>query len=173
MTFRIHRASLVLLFSVLFISYCSVFPETRSSSSSSSSSSSLSKEDRLRQDIVSYAKEYLGSSYVYAGKDPRGFDCSGFTFYVMRKFDIDLSSSSKAQATQGRSIRVKDAKAGDLIYYRRSKVGRVFHVSLVVSNDRDGLKVIHSTSRGVVIDNISKSSFWEPKVSGARDVVSK
>jgi len=33
--------------------------------------------------------------------------------------------------------------------------------------------VIHSTSRGVVIDNITRSSYWEPKISSARDVISQ
>jgi hypothetical protein len=42
----------------------------------------------------------------------------------------------------------------------------------VVSNNKEGLTVIHSTSRGVVVDNISRSSYWQPKISTARDVVS-
>jgi cell wall-associated NlpC family hydrolase len=129
-------------------------------------------EMRLRQDIVSYAKEQLGTKYKYAGRSPRtGFDCSGFTYYVMDEFGVDLSTSSRAQENQGRKIKVSEAKTGDLIFFRRSKNGAVFHVALVVSNDREGLRVIHSTSRGVVIDNLSTSSYWKPKISTARDVL--
>lgn len=140
-------------------------------SSKKRSTSTLTKKDRLRTDIISYAKQFVGTKYVYAGKDPRGFDCSGFTSYVMKEFDVSLSSSSRMQEDQGRSISVSDALAGDLIFFRREKRGRVFHVALVVSNTRDGLKVIHSTNRGVVVDNISHNSYWKPKISTARRVI--
>lgn len=122
---------------------------------------------------MAFAKKYEGVRYKYAGKQPRtGFDCSGFTSYVMDRFDIRLSPSSRLQEDQGRRIRPAEVQPGDLIFYRRSAGGRVFHVSLVVENDREGIKVIHATSRGVVIDNISTSSYWEPKISTARDVIS-
>jgi cell wall-associated NlpC family hydrolase len=131
------------------------------------------REDRFRADIVRYAKQFQGRPYQYAGRDPRtGFDCSGFTHYVMDNFDIYLSPSSRAQEDQGQKIRVDQVQAGDLIFYRRSAGGRVFHVSLVVDNGPEGIEVIHSTSRGVVIDNISTSSYWAPKISTARDIVS-
>ncbi len=130
------------------------------------------KEVQLRGDIIDYAREFLGSKYKYAGRDPKGgFDCSGFTHYVMKKFDIKLSASSRDQEHQGAKIKVNDAQPGDLIFFRRSKTGSVFHVAMVVSNDNKGLRVIHSTSRGVVIDNIDQSSYWKPKVSTARNVV--
>jgi len=150
-------------------------PRTRTKketvSSKKRSTSTLTREDRLRTDIISYAKQFVGTKYVYAGKDPRGFDCSGFTSYVMKEFDVSLSSSSRMQEDQGRAISVSDALAGDLIFFRREKRGRVFHVALVVSNTREGLKVIHSTNRGVVVDNISHNSYWKPKISTARRVI--
>lgn len=135
------------------------------------SNSNLTRDDRRRSDIISYAKQFVGTKYIYAGKDPRGFDCSGFTSYVMREFDVSLSASSRMQEDQGRSISVSNAMAGDLIFFRREKKGRVFHVALVVSNTREGLKVIHSTNRGVVVDNISHNSYWKPKISTARRVI--
>ena len=131
----------------------------------------LSKEDRLRKDIVDYSKKQLGTKYVYAGRDTRGFDCSGFTYYVMRNFDVKLSTNSRAQAKEGAKVDLKKAKEGDLIFFKRSKAGKVFHVAMVVSNKKDGLTVIHSTSRGVVVDNISKSKYWKPKIWTARSVL--
>lgn len=129
----------------------------------------------LRQEVVAFARQYLGTNYKYAGRDPRtGFDCSGFTGFVMGYFDIPVNGPSGSQEKLGHPIDVKDARAGDLIFFRRSKGGAVFHVSLVVSNGSDGLTVIHSTSgRGVVIDNIPSSSYWRAKYATARDVISK
>ena len=133
----------------------------------------VDREAAFRQDIIEYAKNYKGTNYLYAGREPKkGFDCSGFTYFVMKEYGIELSPSSRAQENQGKKIRVNEVRTGDLIFYRRSANTDVFHVSLVVANDPDGIKVIHSTSRGVVIDNISTSSYWQPKISTARDVVS-
>jgi cell wall-associated NlpC family hydrolase len=179
-----HRA-LIMVFALLLFAQCDVIKDlmteptgTKPTSGKTTGPSSRAErmEDRelqLREDIVSYAKEQLGKRYKYAGRTPKqGFDCSGFTYYVMENFDIRLSPSSRAQEDQGRPIDVSKAKAGDLIFFRRSKKGAVFHVALVVSNNKEGLTVIHSTSRGVVVDNISRSSYWQPKISTARDVVS-
>jgi cell wall-associated NlpC family hydrolase len=131
----------------------------------------LSKEDRLRLEVADYAEKQLGSSYQYAGRDPRGFDCSGFTYYVLKEFDVKVSTSSRAQAKEGKKIDLKNVKPGDLIFFKRSSAGKVFHVALVYTNTKKGLEVIHSTSRGVVIDNISDSKYWKPKISSARNVL--
>lgn len=141
------------------------------SSENDTETKALSKEDKLRDEIISYAKKQLGTSYQYAGRDPRGFDCSGYTYYVMKEFGVKLSTSSKAQANEGKKVDVKEVKPGDLIFFKRTRAGRVFHVAMVVSNTSSGLEVIHSTSRGVVVDNITKSKYWKPKISSARNVV--
>lgn len=131
-------------------------------------------EAALRQEAVRYARTFLGTPYKLGGTSPRGgFDCSGFTSYVMDQVDVVLSRTSGMQEKDGKKVKLKDVKPGDLIFYRRSPLGKVFHVSLVVDNRADGIHVIHSTSRGVVEDNITQSSYWEPKISSARDVISQ
>ena len=148
-------------------------PDRTEETSPPSSRPVRGREAQFRQDIVEYAKTFQGTGYLYAGRDPdTGFDCSGFTYFVMKEFGIELTPVSRGQENQGRKVSVSRVQTGDLIFYRRSANTQVFHVSLVVDNDRDGIWVIHSTSRGVVIDNISKSSYWQPKISTARDVVS-
>ena len=124
-----------------------------------------------REEIFQFAKQFLGTKYIYGGKTPKGFDCSGFTHYVMNNFGYKISPASKLQAKNGEKVKLKDVKAGDLVFFK--KKGRVFHVALVVDNSSEGLYVIHSTNRGVVVDNISKSSYWKPQLSAARDVISK
>lgn len=132
------------------------------------------EEDLFRQDIISYARQFTGTKYKYAGKSPKtGFDCSGFTSYVLGNFNIDLPHRSADQENEGKKVNLNQVKPGDLIFYRRSPLGKVFHVSLVVSNGRNGITVIHSVSRGVVEENISTSSYWKPKISSARNVISR
>lgn len=132
-----------------------------------------SPEYALRQSIVDFAREHIGARYRYGGRDPRnGFDCSGFTHYVLDRHDINLTPQSGAQAEQGRRISPRDAQPGDLVFFQRSAAGPVFHVALVVANAPDGLVVVHSTtSKGVIETNISQSSYWGPKLRSARDVI--
>lgn len=140
---------------------------------SPSSSSARSREYQLRKDIVQYASKYKGTKYKYAGKTPNtGFDCSGFTSYVMDAYDISLSPSSKLQSKQGARKPVNQAQPGDLVFFRRSGVSDVFHVALVVDASPGSLVVIHSTtSRGVIIEDLMKSTYWKPKISEVRDVI--
>ncbi|MCB0638763.1 MAG: C40 family peptidase, partial [Lewinella sp.] len=122
-----------------------------------------------------FARQQVGTSYRYGGRDPRqGFDCSGFTHYVLQRFDVNVTPQSGAQAREGRGLSLQAARPGDLIYFKRSAVGPVFHVAMVVSNDSRGLVVIHSTtSSGVITTNLSESSYWGPKAVGARDVIGR
>lgn len=135
-------------------------------------SSSKSHVSTLRKDIRRYARRYKGSRYKYAGADPKGFDCSGFTSYVLKKFDVKVSRSSKVQATEGRKISLRRARPGDLLFFSKSGRGKPSHVALVIDNRSDGLIVVHSTtSRGVIEENISQSTYWKPKLLFARDVI--
>ncbi len=129
-------------------------------------------ENLVRQQVISYAKQYLGSNYRYAGRSPKGFDCSGFTHFVMDHFNVDVSPSSRGQAVEGKKIELSKVRPGDLIFFRRSKSRYIFHVAMVVSNDKKGVHIIHSTSRGVVVDNLNESKYWKPKAFAARDVLS-
>ncbi len=133
-----------------------------------------SEEAALRAQVVEYAKEYLGTKYRLGGNNPQeGFDCSGFTCYVMDRAEIVLARTSQAQENDGKKIKLKNVRPGDLIFFRRSPLGKVFHVAMVVENRKDGIHVIHSTNSGVRVDNITQSSYWEPKISSARDVISQ
>jgi len=129
-------------------------------------------ERKLRKSITEFAKTKLGSKYKYANRGPKQFDCSGFTHYVLKEFDIAVPPVSREQEKLGKAINWKDAEPGDLLFYRRKKNDAVFHVSLVIENTGNSLKVIHATSsRGVVIDDIYQSSYWNSKIITARRIL--
>ena len=134
-----------------------------------------SKEIALRNKIVEFADNFVGTPYTSAGKNPKtGFDCSGFTSYVLSQHNIKLSPASREQAKQGRLKPLRNAKPGDLVFFRRGADEPVFHVAMVYSNEGKKLLVIHSTSsRGVVIDDILASTYWKPKIDSVRDVLAK
>lgn len=128
----------------------------------------------VRGNIIEEAKKYLGLKYIWGGTTPKGFDCSGFTSYVMAKKGVGIARSSRYQARQGKDIDISSAKTGDLVFFSKfGKGGRVTHVAMVVDNKKDGVYIIHSTRRGIVVDNLSESSYWSPKALYAKDVISK
>jgi len=167
---------IMLLLPFLFLASCSSASKTYNDSARKNTtrkSVDRSSGKSLRKNIAKEGKKYVGIPYKYAGKTPKtGFDCSGFTSYVFDKFDIEISTGSKYQAKTGREIPLKRAKAGDLIFFGKGR--KVTHVALVTRNTRDGIEVVHSTSsKGIMVQNISKSSYWKPKILFVRDVITR
>jgi cell wall-associated NlpC family hydrolase len=152
---------------------CNIFSQAVSSGPiAEANTKKIEKEIVFRNDIVEKAEEYLGTHYRSAGKSPKGFDCSGFVYFIMKEHDISMNSSSATQEKQGVRISKKEAKPGDLVFFRRSPGGRVFHVAMVYENDKSGMTLIHSTSgRGVVIDKLEESDYWNSKIMTFRSVV--
>jgi cell wall-associated NlpC family hydrolase len=126
----------------------------------------------FRQKVVDYGKKFVGVNYLYAGQSPKtGFDCSGFTSYVLKEYGVVASPASAIQAKEGRYVELDQVLPGDLIFFGDSKK-KIQHVALVVSRGLDGITCVHSTSsRGVIVENISQSTYWKPKILFARDLI--
>ena len=152
---------------------CSAFTQSADNGPLAEAKVSNKKELRLRNGVVDFAQEYVGSKYRSASKGPNSFDCSGFVYFVMKNFDVDMNPSSASQEKQGEKITRMEAQPGDLVFFRRSKGGRVFHVAIVLENDNGDLTIIHSTSsRGVIIDRVKESAYWRSKYMTFRNVIS-
>lgn len=114
----------------------------------------LEKDSRevLGEEIVAYAKKYLGGRYVYGGNNLNtGVDCSGFVQQIMKKYGINLERSSRSQyACNGVSISEAELRPGDLVYYGNG--GRVNHAAIYAG---DG-KIIHASDErtGITMSNL-------------------
>jgi cell wall-associated NlpC family hydrolase len=129
------------------------------------------KNSEQVDEIISFAKKYLGTPYHYAGSTPSGFDCSGFIYYVMGNFGMQLTRSSYGLAEFGETVKLADIRPGDLMFFkgRSTASTRVGHVALVVEVTPDAIRFIHaSTSRGVVIDNFKTSKYYIPRFIKAK-----
>jgi hypothetical protein len=115
--------------------------------------------------IVDFAKKYIGIPYVWAGTDTTGFDCSGFTGYVMKNAGKTVPRRAIDQYASSTKITEKTAKSGDLIFFDNGS--GISHVGIVVSNTGDELSMIHaSSSKGIIVTDIKKSTYWLPRLYG-------
>jgi cell wall-associated NlpC family hydrolase len=101
-----------------------------------------------RDSIISYAKQYLGTPYLYAGNDPKkGFDCSGFTSYVFHHFDVNLPRSSSGYKNLGTALKPDQFKVGDvLVFYGYKDKTVVGHVGIICEANGMQSKFIHASS---------------------------
>ena len=97
------------------------------------------------QAVVDYAKQFIGTPYVYGGSSPSGFDCSGFVKYVYNHFGVNLTRSSYSQVNEGTYVARSDLQPGDLVFF--GTAGNVHHVGIYVS---DG-NFIHAPKPGKTV----------------------
>ncbi len=124
-------------------------------------------------EIIAFAKQYMGRPYRSGAKGPKAFDCSGFTSFVYRNFDISLNPSSSAQSTQGEKISRSDIRPGDLLFFKGRGGRSVGHVGIAVDVEESGnVKFIHAaTSSGIRIDNLNDGGYYQKRYVGARRVL--
>jgi cell wall-associated NlpC family hydrolase len=105
-------------------------------------------DDAKREEILAYAKTYMGTSYCFAGSDPaKGFDCSGFVNYVFKHFDIDLPRSSSGFKNIGKALKPQDFKVGDvLVFYGHKDTNSIGHVGIISEANGMKSKFIHASS---------------------------
>lgn len=128
---------------------------------------------QMMADLLKESRKHIGKPYRRGMKGPKAFDCSGFTSYVYSQFGINLSPSSRTQATQGKQVDRKNLREGDLVFFSSPRSGHaVGHVGIVVSADKESgdFKFIHaSTSSGIKIDECK--GYYAKRYIGARRVV--
>jgi cell wall-associated NlpC family hydrolase len=121
---------------------------------------------KFRESIVETGKKQIGTPYLSAGTDPnRGFDCSGFTSYVFMQHNKSIPRRAIDQFEGSKKLKQKSVKPGDLIFFD-SGAG-INHVGMIVSKKGEPLIMIHaSSSKGIVITEIEKSSYWNKRIAG-------
>jgi cell wall-associated NlpC family hydrolase len=119
--------------------------------------------------VINYAYRFRGTPYRYGAMSPRGFDCSGFTSYVFKRFGIELDRSSRGQIFDGVRVKQKDLQPGDLVFFQgRSGRGGVGHVGIVTKvNDDNTFHFIHSACSSGVTESKNTESYYSRRYVGA------
>lgn len=142
-----------------------------------------------QKQVLQYAFKHVGYPYVWAGEWPNrnspygpqaagGFDCSGFTFYVMQcRFGYPVRQRTASMQASLAKPRIKRArlKPGDLIFFgysgAKSKVSEIYHAGLYMGNGW----FIHSTgsSDGVTITSLVEpyNTYWKTYFAWGRRVL--
>jgi hypothetical protein len=123
--------------------------------------------DRKGQQLASYARQYVGVPYVWAGRSPAGFDCSGFVWYVYSNFGIGLPRMADGQFEVGQQVSRRDLVPGDLVFFSTYEPGPS-HVGIYIGNGN----FVHASSGAaeVVVTPMSKAYYVE-RYLGARRVL--
>lgn len=93
--------------------------------------------------LVELARAQVGRRYLFGGNEPdEGFDCSGFTRYLMRALNVVLPRTANEQARTGQEIPrdPRFLRVGDLLTFGDDL--RITHVGVYIGNGR----YVHASS---------------------------
>lgn len=121
------------------------------------STHSTQTADTMRGTSRQIATSLVGVPYVSGGTTPNGFDCSGFTMYVLRKVGLDLHRNLMIQLADGIIIPKSELQCGDLVFFSNTTGWGHFasHIGIYLG---DG-KLIHAGSKGITIVDLDSDYF--------------
>ena len=110
--------------------------------------------------IASIAPGFIGTPYVFGGKTPAGFDCSGFIHYVhiLAGLSIDRKSSEDYYKEAGR---VLVPEVGDLVFFKDTYKTGISHMGVYIGENQ----FVHAASRGVEITSLD-NTYWQKHFVG-------
>ena len=117
--------------------------------------------NELSHVFMSQYEEWKGVKYKYGGNSKRGIDCSAFIQKTFKtKLNIQIPRTTWYQSKVGKQVSKKEAKTGDLVFFKTGKKSR--HVGIYLE---DG-KFLHvSQKKGVIISTLEnvyfKKHFWK------------
>lgn len=135
----------------------------------SSAQSVQDKKVVTGEEIITFAKQYLGYPYVLGCSSPeKGFDCSGFTRYIFGHFGFTLGQVAANQTSLGTVIERDNLQTGDLLLFYNDAKTKIGHCGIYMNSG----EFIHSANpqRGVVMDNLNTNSYYSQRFVTARRI---
>jgi cell wall-associated NlpC family hydrolase len=121
------------------------------------------------EEIVQEAQKHKGSKYVMGGASPKGFDCSGFVWFVYQKVTgMDIGRTVEAQWDLGSSVSRGQLSQGDVVFFKNTFERGLSHCGISLG----GTQFIHAENEGtgVVISDLG-SGYYDEHYAGARRLV--
>jgi cell wall-associated NlpC family hydrolase len=123
-------------------------------------------QDVSGQDIVNYAKQFVGNPYVWGGNSlTKGCDCSGFVHLVYKHFGYKTVRYSMSFLNEGVAVVREDVRPGDIVVYAiKNGIG---HVAIYAGNG----KIVEAQSKNTgITDNRSIDC---REIVGIRRIINK
>ncbi len=111
------------------------------------------------QTMIQNSFQYLGVPYVWGGKTPAGFDCSGFVNYVMAETGLwePHIGCCNDLAKYCTVVDIADAQPGDLVFFSGTTSRQGYsHIAIYLGC---GQVINSASSSGVSIADI-RSGYW-------------
>jgi len=102
---------------------------------------SIGEVSTQEQDIISTAKLFLETPYLWGGKSVFGIDCSGFTQQVFKLAGFKLPRDAYQQAEIGEKVAFGEHQANDLAFFASND--RITHVGILTDKDH----IIHASGK--------------------------
>ena len=115
--------------------------------------------------LVNYAMQYVGYPYVWAGEGPYGFDCSGFTMYVVQNvLGKNITHDMAVQISMGTPVGRGSLQPGDLIFFQNTFQFGLSHVGIYIGNGQ----FVHAENEqtGVRVSDLN-SDYYSSRWYGA------
>lgn len=180
MTFKkkniLKITSLVSLSIIVFgsIVYSTFRPENKSTKNKVLIVEDTVKPIKMRDNIVNFGMELLGTPYVEASSSRDGFDCSGFVYYVFRQHKITVPRSSSLFKNFGKEIPIENVKKGDILLFLSPSRNVIGHIGIVTNPNGKHSDFIHASSgreMKVIISSLKQEGYTRRFVK-AIDVLS-
>ncbi|WP_112181123.1 NlpC/P60 family protein [Paraliobacillus zengyii] len=111
--------------------------------------------------LITTAKQYRGTTYLWGGTSPSGFDCSGYIQYVFQQIGISIPRT--VSEIWNMSVPVEQRSIGDLVFFETYKSGPS-HMGIYLGNNQ----FIHAgESNGVEISDLG-ISYWQERYIGTK-----
>lgn len=117
--------------------------------------------------VVGFARQFVGYPYVFGGASPRGFDCSGFVWYVFRNVGRWVPRDMYGQWQTGVPVSHQNLQPGDIVFFSNTYMPGLSHNGIYIG----GGLFIHAQSEGTGVRITSLAEpYWASRYTGARRV---
>lgn len=120
------------------------------------------KPVKMRDNIVNFGMELLGTPYVEASSSRNGFDCSGFVYYVFGQHKIQVPRSSSQFKNFGKEIPIENVKKGDILLFLSPTRNVIGHLGIVTNPKGKESDFIHASSgrdMKVIVTSLKKEGY--------------
>lgn len=108
---------------------------TSTSTSTSTATTTSSTTSAKIAAVIALAKTEIGKPYVWGGKGPNSFDCSGLMYYVfLHAAGVNIGGYTGVQQNAGTRVSLSALKPGDILFW--SSNGSVYHDALYIGNNQ-------------------------------------